>query len=182
MEQEWINVADTAVKIGLGALITGLFTLVGMKVSAKSENRKFMLEHKVKILENLAADIDVYFNACSEYMNIISGTSIIRNDHHIETECLSPKQILGIEKKDENLISCSNQLKSAVSKLKLIKEKTAAEELIKYSEFITTVRDPISFGRRFPMCDEFELLRKKHLLKQHKVHTELSKIYEQLSN
>lgn len=50
MDNEWVNVADNAVKIGLPSLITGFVTIFGMRYSSKSTQNKYMLEHKVKLL------------------------------------------------------------------------------------------------------------------------------------
>lgn len=63
MNMEWVNVADTAVKIGLGGIISGLFTYIGLKYSHKSQQSKYLFEHKIKLVEQITVDIDEYFTA-----------------------------------------------------------------------------------------------------------------------
>ena len=89
MPKEWIDVADTAVKIGLGSLITGVFTYLGVKFSHDSEKKKFMLEHKTKLLEHIAEDVEAYFSAWDSYIAKISGIARHRNRRGKEEEGLT---------------------------------------------------------------------------------------------
>lgn|GEM_PF-6030392 len=59
----WIQVIDDAVKIGLGALIGGLFTWIVARHNNKSVIDKLQFERKTKMLSEVAETFEDYFQA-----------------------------------------------------------------------------------------------------------------------
>jgi len=58
MEKSIIDVIDTAVKIGLGALISGISAYVLSKTNSNQEKEKGKRERTISILENISFKID----------------------------------------------------------------------------------------------------------------------------
>lgn len=151
MSKEWVDIVDTAVKIGLGSLITGIFTYIGIKFSHKSERIKFMLEHKTKLLEQVAKDVDKYFNSWLIYNNTLGGITSLRKQKGIEGEQLTEKHMSAIKNCDNDLTESLLKRESAISMLRLMK---ATEALEKTRSLATDIRDSIVFENKIPKIDE----------------------------
>ncbi|PKG79872.1 hypothetical protein CXF80_17025 [Shewanella sp. Actino-trap-3] len=178
MPKEWIDVADTAVKIGLGSLITGVFTYIGVKFSHKSEKGKFMLEHKTKLLEQIAEDVETYFAAWDSYISRISGIARSRKNNEKEYEELSKAQKSSVKEKDSNLIESWPRRESAISKLRLMKSVKASKALSSCKGLEKEMRDMIVFDKVMPTYEEADKYRKRVIDKKKEVHKELADFYE----
>ncbi|WP_373943389.1 hypothetical protein L0991_05770 [Vibrio chagasii] len=85
-----IDVLDTAVKIGLGAAITGFVALKSSKVSHQQEVFKATLEDKKKLvfqLTELLESIETSMNECIVAKN--SERDIIKSKQHLSELCSS---------------------------------------------------------------------------------------------
>lgn len=99
MELTWINVADTAVKIGLGALISALAGYFALNRSQSHENQKEAKAHFYKLLEekklkyvellvqsqeliqsHLYSSSEPDSEAYKEYLRAFNEVQIISND------------------------------------------------------------------------------------------------------
>lgn len=69
----WPQVIDDAVKIGLGALIGGLFTWLVARHNAQSAIQKLIFERRSKILSDAAQVFDSLFQALVKYSNQLCG-------------------------------------------------------------------------------------------------------------
>lgn len=178
MEQEWVNVADTAVKIGLGAFITGTFTLIGMRISAKSENRKFLLDKKIKKIEQLTEDIELYLTACDLYLTKILRTSKLNNG----VEKINLLQEVALKEEAEKLSSFFKNRNSAESKLRLIKENSAADTITCCAELFNELEHYIELNHKTPTYEK--LLSKKEDFKKikYKIYHETSNAYKRLNH
>ena len=63
----WIQVADDAIKIGLGALIGGLFTWIVARHNNKSAIKKLQFERKAQILSDAAKIHEEHFQTFYKY-------------------------------------------------------------------------------------------------------------------
>jgi hypothetical protein len=178
LPKEWIDVADTAVKIGLGALITGFFTFVGVKFSKKSEMNKFSLEHRTKLLEELSSNIEEYFSFWDMYVGQVAGIARGREIKNTETEALTKNQKEAINLRDKDLIAASPLIEGAAGKLRLINAIAAANELANCKGLQSELRDPIVFEKTFPSYSDIKIYREKTKEQKLKVHQELAKFYE----
>lgn len=177
MVKEWIDVADTAVKIGFGALITGVFTYLGILYSHKSARSKFMLEHKTKLLEQASEDIEEYFNAWRSYISLVAGVAKRRKNHELENERLTKKQLDAIRKNDHILVESWSKRNSAIAKLRLMKAVTVADSLIECQEVEKNLREGVAFMKEIPLHDEFSEYADSVRNVTRKVHKELADFY-----
>ncbi len=178
MPKEWIDVADTAVKIGLGSLITGVFTYVGLQFSHKSEKSKFMLEHKTKLLELIAEDVETYFAAWDSYISKISGIALHRKNNEKENEELSKNQKSSIRERDLNLVEAWPKRESAISKLRLMKSDKASKALSSCKTLEKEMRDLVVFEKVMPTHEYVKEYRTRVRKKKKVVHEELAEFYE----
>ena len=149
MAKEWIDVADTAVKIGLGSLITGVFTYLGVKFSHNSQQAKFLLEHKVQVLEKISSDAEEYFSAWNALISRIAGTTklIGRDLEHIE---FSENQMIAIKERDEILKEAWISRNNVVSRLRLLKSRNAVEKFRTCVKIESELREMMFFKKEYP--------------------------------
>lgn len=72
---DWINIIDTAVKIGLGALISAVATFV---ITKQTHNHQINAEKRLKrneLLDTIVVSIDDYFSALNRLFLAVNGTS-----------------------------------------------------------------------------------------------------------
>jgi hypothetical protein len=180
LPKEWIDVADTAVKIGLGALITGFFTFVGVKFSKKSEMNKFSLEHKTKLLEELSGNIEEYFSCWDMYIGQASGIALNRAKISKETEELSKNQKEAMSLRNKELVAAWALREKAIGKLRLINATTVANELGNCKVLEKEFRNPIVFEKTFPTYSNIEAYRDRAKKQKLKVHQGLARFYEEV--
>ncbi|MGR5364237.1 hypothetical protein ACPV54_25510 [Vibrio mediterranei] len=180
MAKEWLDVADTAVKIGLGALITGIFTYLGIRSSQNSERTKFMMEHKVKLLEQISEDIETYFLALDSYVSRVAGITKIKKQSNKEGQDFSSTQKAALEEKNQELVAGWSNYKSAISKLRLIKAKKVVKEFSPISGLEKEIRDKIVFEKLVPKYDDVVDVRKRITVQKRRVHDALAELYSDL--
>lgn len=96
--KDWYNLADTALKIGLGALIAGFFTYINNKSNHSQENKKLKFELKKNILIEINELSSRYFYLLIQLTDImdnnldndfVSEIEKIKNLHHSMKELKS---------------------------------------------------------------------------------------------
>lgn len=180
MAKEWIDIVDTAIKIGLGALITGFFTYIGLKFSKKSEMNKFSIEHKTRLLEGVSTDITEYFSAWETYSNQVAGIARHRATSGKENEELNVKQRLAMKKCEEKLISSRVARESSIGKLRIISANEAAELLTNCNIMVCELRDQIVFEKKFPKYEAVKIYIVKAKREKDKLHRSLADFYEKI--
>ncbi len=180
MPKEWIDVADTAVKIGLGSLITGVFTYIGVKFSHNSEKNRHMLEHKTKMLEQAASSVESYFSAWDAYLSRIAGITRTKKAKDIENEPFSKDQIAALKEADHRLVKSRKCREAAIAKLRLINAEKASQALASCNTHEREMRDRIVFENYIPNYEEASFHRDGVGIKQEEVHKELANFYESL--
>ena len=121
----WIDVADTAVKIGLGALLGGAFAVWVAFLNNKSQASKVYLERKRCIIESVVGEVDLFHGAAAFYWANLSNAVFKRDSNnrlsHAETEEL--------KKLEQQLFEGFKSLGGCSSKLLLIGEGEAETKL-----------------------------------------------------
>ncbi|MEZ9299475.1 hypothetical protein ACMAZD_22365 [Vibrio sp. nBUS_14] len=180
MAKEWVDVVDTAVKIGFGSLITGCFTYLGIKFAHKSDKKKFMLEHKVKLIEEISEQADAYFIAWISVVSKIAGiTKTLQYD--IEMVELTSSQIRSIKAKDNILVEQWSSKESIKSKLRLLNANPAGIAFVDCSNLEGELRDILFFQKKYPNYNEICAYKERVSSAQRKFHKAIAKTYEDLS-
>ncbi len=181
MEKEWVDVANNVVKIGLPSLITGFVTIFGMKYSAKSVQNKFMLEHKVKLLEKLSDDIHSNFNAWS-MLGSKYGAITKKMDHDSEDISFSKSQLEAIKSRDKELVDTWVSRRSAKGKLRLLKATDSVKKLQNFIDLEVEFRNRIIFDKDYPNYNEFSDIRKNAGKAVKEFDKELANFYESIAS
>ncbi|MFM5339010.1 hypothetical protein ACET97_21035 [Aeromonas enteropelogenes] len=179
MPKEWIDVADTAVKIGLGSLITGAFTYLGVKFSHKSEQSKYLLEHKIKVIEQIASEAEEYFSAWNGVISKIGGITK-KMEPNIGGINFSSNQLKWIKERDKVLVESWSFRQSVLSKLRLLKAEGAVEKFKECASLETQLRDMMFFDKEYPNYNQLSEYRNKAKAAQRKFQEELAETYENI--
>ncbi|KVX00450.1 hypothetical protein [Shewanella frigidimarina] len=130
MATEAWDIIDTAVKIGLGALISGVTTYVVTMKTQKHDLKKLALLDKVDLLKsavnNFEKSSSITDHACASYINYLKG---------YETKKL--EEII------REVTEANNLVKSSRTYLYLIGNKDLGNISEKYSDNLCDLRDAI---------------------------------------
>ncbi|MEI7850831.1 MAG: hypothetical protein WCH86_03280 [Kiritimatiellales bacterium] len=182
MSKEWVDIADTAIKIGLGSLITGAFACIGISISGRFAKDKFMLEHKTKLVEQVAENIEEYFSAWNAYIAKIAGITKHRKNNGTEEEELSEAQKDAIYERDQTLVKSWPKRDVAISRLRLMKAKASTDALLDTMPLECELRNKIVFEKKVPFHNDVLAYRKKVNAIQETVHGNLADFYETFSS
>ncbi|MBD5779933.1 hypothetical protein IEN85_10575 [Pelagicoccus sp. NFK12] len=114
MENEWIDTIDTALKIGLGALIAGFFGWLGNR---QNHNHELNKEQRKRRIEDLQKKEDRFVDFLSRSQNLVQShlyTSLDAGSNEYQ-EYLRSFNLLQISNSDEvrmaayNLMDATNQ-------------------------------------------------------------------------
>ncbi|WP_429234944.1 hypothetical protein [Aeromonas salmonicida] len=177
MAKEWLEVVDTAIKIGLGALITGGFTYLGIKKNHQSERSKFIREHKIKILEEVSSDLDKYFHSLLRVISIVAGAAK-GMDHGLTDVILNKQQLEDIKTRDKELVGSVHLRNSASSKLRLLRANEAINIINNVVALETELRNRIVFEKKHYNYKDISAFRSEVYLAKNKFHDELANIYD----
>lgn len=161
MATEWIDIVDTSIKIGLGALISGSFTYIGNRFSHNAQKKKFMLEHRIKVIEEVSQQLDVYFIAWERLMNRVMG---VTKRLELEKKEQTYENIeSAIKEKDKELTQSWTELKSAASRLRLINADTVISKLSECTKLEGDLRNKLVFDKEYISFNEISDYNKKAL-------------------
>ncbi|WP_201548738.1 hypothetical protein [Psychrobacter sp. Pi2-1] len=107
----WIEVADSAVKIGLGALITGIIAFVLSTIQHRNDRKKAKVAREFEMLKEVAGKVETFNRVSLRYWANI-------------TDWRARSLLSGIYTKPEKLIDSQNALYDSFSEL------TEAESLL----------------------------------------------------
>ena len=144
MPTTMIDIADTAVKIGLGALITGGFTYLGLKLGKKSEKSMFMLEHKIKLVDQLSSDVEDYFTAWSQFSSPLRA-AVTKTDKGVSLKTIPEKGRKALAEKDDALRITWAKKNAVISKLRLLKAGKAASRFSDCVKLEVEIRSAVYF-------------------------------------
>jgi hypothetical protein len=147
----WIEVADTAVKIGLGATITGLSAYVLAGRNHSHTLARDLTSRRVSILEEACADVEEYFSYCTHLYNVI-GTYTMRN--HVELrEQTNDEKLLVVElhKDFQNALNARNKVRA---KLALLGATDALENLMRFNQVLGRYRKVVGHDAKIPTAQQ----------------------------
>ncbi|MFH4491827.1 hypothetical protein WMQ43_22885 [Vibrio diabolicus] len=181
MGNEWAEVANNLIKIGLPSIITGVVTVLGVKHNAKATHDKFFVEHKTKVLEKVSDDIDEYFEAWNMLYSKI-GAITKRKDYDAEKITFNKPQLDAIKDRDKALVEAWSKRQSSLSKLRLLGANEAVDRLRDCIKLEAKLRDDITFDKKYPNYNQLSDIRNEAKKAQRKFHTALSKFYGELAS
>lgn len=176
---ELIDVLDTAVKVGLGALISGLTTFYATREKNNHDRRSEAVKKKHDLLLRSAEGISAYMDAFAQCIsrvdgllrhNVVPGTfpTNLKNDY--------------LEDSDKLLVKARSRLRDANVMLRLIGEKRAFELTMGLTKSEDDFREPLVFGKGLPTHEELNETRKALGDAHAKLQEELTAAYNRISS
>jgi hypothetical protein len=144
MATEWIDIVDTAVKIGLGALISGVATYIVSNLSHKKEIEKNLATKRINIVEEIAELAEEYFWFFTELNNLVAGLAKGADN---AGEKLTAKQWAYIEPINRGVNEAISNRNKALSKIKLLSIPNAEAELWAFNVILADFRQIIIVDR-----------------------------------
>ena len=169
----YLEVIDTAVKVGLGALISGVSTYW----MAKSKNRDDLTRERLfrhqGLLEKSAEQIENFSHVSMRYLALI--VEWVRNrDQKLD---LAPHRNEELTKTKAELFDAFSDLTSAESKLLLLGHGDAQKLLRDYGDLARRMRRHAYDGNKSITEAQMEDYRSQLLEAREKLFNELSRIY-----
>lgn len=177
MAKEWIDVADTAIKIGLGSLITGFFTYIGIKLTKASELKKYAIEHKIKLIEDTSENVHEYFSAWLKLNSSIAGISKkLANSEFTDFDYSS---LPHIREEMLEVISSWKMRDKAAATLLLLNDLETYNLLKKGKDLQNELITFVNFKKKLPPYDFVLENSKKTIALKSSVQKSLSNCYQQ---
>lgn len=145
--KEWYDLADTALKIGLGALIAGGFTYLTTKTNHKYEFSRNKYERKIKILDQATEICEEYFMSAHNLLNILygeakKGTTSLDDINEIKIK--KAKEI------DNIFINNQTKLIHAMAQFSILGLEEINTLIIGYDREVLKLRNLLSISKELP--------------------------------
>ncbi|AHJ12427.1 hypothetical protein [Sulfurospirillum multivorans] len=192
MSKEAYQLWDTTIKIGLGALISGVISyLVTMKNHTheinkldrthKSESQKYKLQMKIKILENTQNQIDEFSMVCEQFLDILLTC---KNRNILSCPELEKKDKLMYKKYQttQNALSIEfGNLRKACSKLTLLGFYSSTKKIKEMSDIIVDEYNRLNKQNEIFMNNiEYNIFRDNFAQAQIEYYIAINKDFEKL--
>ncbi len=162
MATELLDILDTAVKIGLGAIATGITAYYINKSNHRSDIGKELRENKFIILQDISTLVAEYFNALDSLIGHVDGAissgfsdtdwKVYINDHFKEG---SPS---GFIEADNRMLSAVESKSSAITKMYLLGLDDMAKEVELLDKYEDPFRDEVLIKEILITKDELDKL------------------------
>jgi hypothetical protein len=153
---EALEIADTAIKIGLGALISTGGTWLLAKVNHKSEKDKRRFERRLTKMEQAADEFDTYYDALARLVARLEG--VRRTDG---TGQLTASARDFAKEMDANLVAKRASLTKVICTLELLNMTATSKMAAEIQDIEFQTRNVAFFDRRVPEHGEIEAWKRK---------------------
>lgn len=173
MPTTWIEIADTTVKIGLGAIISGASAyMLARHNHSKAIEKEYLLKHR-DVMESVTLDIEEMTHALLKYWSFILDWARNRE-----------KGVKNTEEKSDHITSLRSEvfslfkgLSSAEGRLLLLECKEQQQRLREYGEKISEFYRYASRNNDEMECAALEEWRIQLLASREGLYASLSKAY-----
>jgi hypothetical protein len=181
MPTDLLSIIDTAVKIGLGALITGVSAYAVNAKNHRNEKEKYLLDRKVQTIEVCAEKIDQFFDAWLGILSKLGAITRRMEDSGKPLTGISKAAFKQIKERDAISVVAWPARNYAISRFRILGAETVVNELAKSSEPYKLLRERIIFENDIPSFDEHVELKKELDEIKKNVHDAIAKFYRQIS-
>ncbi|EOX4263307.1 hypothetical protein [Vibrio cholerae] len=158
MEQNLYDLLDTIVKIGLGALITGIAQSRMQKNKNTFEREQARVERELVLIHEASENMEPNFQKLSFFISKIDG--YLRHGFltpgNVSLEKIGELHLLDI---DVELTATRTQKSIALSKLYILDAKEPIGIVEKTIDFENQIRRKVLIDRDIPSLQELELVR-----------------------
>lgn len=132
-QMTYLDVLDTAVKIGLGAVIATAGALVSAKISHGREVAKEWRTRKCRVLEDVAELTENFSNAVLRYWALISELGALR----AKDKSMAPERVAKLQTAQEDVWSAWKDISVSEARLLLLGLEEAQKLCREYGELVT---------------------------------------------
>jgi hypothetical protein len=144
MATEWIDVVDTAVKIGLGALISSIATYKVASLSHKKEVEKTLINKKIDMISELSELAEEYFSFVADLRSKVGGMIKTADNAGEKLTRQQEEVITGLRQDLTNILSKRNK---ALSMIKILSINKAEAELRTFHKLFSDYYDILVFEK-----------------------------------
>ena len=169
----YLDVIDTAVKVGLGALISGFTTFWLSKEKSRDDVKRERLARHHGLLEKSAEQIETFSHVLLRYWALITEWVRLRD----LKQSLSTKRAEELVSTKAELFHGFSELTSAESKLLLLGHSDAQKLLRSYGELAKKFRREAFDGNNALTDPQMEEFRNQLLAAREALFNEISRVY-----
>jgi hypothetical protein len=153
MPVDVLTIVDSAVKIGLGALISGVATYYVTRLKDTAESTREYSRRKWELIECAVDSADTYTLALGQLFATLDG---LRREYPDAKTIAETGAQSALEKQDDALLDTVLQRNRGFSRLKIIGETKAAESLSTFHELEDEIRLCTIFNGELPSSEKLE--------------------------
>ncbi len=172
---ETIEVIDSAIKIGLGASIGGVVSLITLRIAHRNERDKEFRAHRIKTFEGVASHVDEFFNP---HLRLLSKIAWHVDENGGEQLAMTEQMDESIRKPDQDLLTASDGVRVVASRLRLLGAKKCVEDLRMAADLIMKLRNTCAFNRTFPSAAEIDAHRQEIAVLSERAQEWMHSLYE----
>lgn len=176
--KDWYDLADTALKIGLGAFIGGFFTYITTKSNHKHEISKEKFNRKIEMLNEATGKLENYFTCTFKLMDKWYGYASkgIKRKNQLKEKALD--EYIEI---DALYLQNTKDVQYAFAQLNMLGLKETRDIVIEYDKIILKIRNNIALEKDDIPSEDYilEMMGKTNAIKN-KYYNKIKKYFDDL--
>lgn len=174
MPKEILDIVDTAVKIGLGAIISGVATYAITHKNHSHTKKNDLRAKKINILAYATENIEPYFNTFRTCISRVDGA--LRSGQQPGPITNQPwyEKFLNL---DRDFVATRKTKSVAISRLKLAGFENVVDKLLLINELDNQFRQKMVFDTILYTSDELSVFKKEFYSKQDDVYKSLKESF-----
>lgn len=182
MTTELIDVIDTAVKIGLGALISGISTYAVTHLNHKKDKNKLLFERHLERVERATENVEEYFEAWGALLRRAGAMARRLEEKGKELSDLTESQKKSLMELDKAFVKSWEKKNSAITTFRLLGMDEIVKSIKDAQDLHGELREIIVFDKAVPSYSGFKDMRKKFNIYREQFHMSARKRYKQLTS
>lgn len=173
-----LEILDSAVKIGLGALIAAGSTYLLAKQSHSRELEKDHIRRKRELLESVAEQVESFTHLALRYWALSGDWMRCKRDER----AISEDRLKELDRTRMALFDSFKEVTNGEAKLLLLGLKEAQLSLRAYGDTVTELRKALSINNTITSEESLQNWRSRILETRETFFQDLSRAYQRLSN
>ncbi|KRA75940.1 hypothetical protein ASD78_08255 [Lysobacter sp. Root667] len=173
----WVEVIDSVAKIGLGAVIGGLFSVVALRMNYRNDREKEMRARKIKTVEEAVDLTEKFFSTHSHFISRLEW--IVEDADGVPIQ-IAPETHAKIREPDALLLESADQAHIAAARFSLLNAQDSFSSLKGTIATITDFRNTMMKSMILPSSQELRAHQDKANELKAEVQREAAKLYASL--